>query len=194
MSVDDRELIEACLQGRTEAFGELVRRYQDRVYNTVYRLLGQAEDAQDALQETFLSAFHSLDSFKGESQFFTWLYRIAVNSAISLRRKRRVGMRLENEHHEGTMSAEPADDSEWSQPGLALEKADDERRMQRILNRLSSDHRIVLVLKEIDGLKYEAIAEVLRVPIGTVRSRLFRARMELRGILEESDSPENSLE
>lgn len=187
MSVDDRQLIDECLKGRTEAYGELVRRYQDRVYNTVFRLLGQAEDAQDVAQETFLNAFHSLDSFKGDSQFFTWLYRIAVNAAISLKRKQRVALRLEHGYRAGAVSAEPTDVSEWSQPGLALEKADEERRMQEVLNRLSPDHRSVLVLKEIDGLKYEDIAEVLQVPIGTVRSRLFRAREELRELLEQSD-------
>lgn len=189
MSVDDRQLIEACLQGRTEAFGELVRRYQDRLYNTVYRLVDQSEDAQDVLQEAFFNAFQSLDSFKGDSQFFTWLYRIAVNSAISLRRKQRVALRLDRQNSEGNVGAEPADVSNWSQPGLALEQADEERRMQEVLSRLSPDHRAVLVMKEIDGLKYEDIAEVLQVPIGTVRSRLFRARMELREILEQFEGP-----
>lgn len=187
--MDDRQLIDACREGRTEAFGELVRRHQGRLYNTVYRLLAHAEDAQDVLQEAFLNAYQSLDSFKGDAQFFTWLYRIAVNAAISLKRKQRVALRLASEHADGTAVAEPADGSEFSQPGLALEKADDERRMQEVLNRLSVEHRVVLVLKEIDGLRYEDIARILCVPIGTVRSRLFRARMELRGLLERSERP-----
>src|SRR5205085_9725872 len=87
---DDHRLIAECLQGRTAAFGELVRRYQDRLYNTVYRLVDNADDAQDVVQEAFLHAYQSLDRFKGESQLFTWLYRIAVNAAISLKRKQRL--------------------------------------------------------------------------------------------------------
>ena len=90
MSADDHRLIAECLQGDTAAFGVLVRRYQDRLYNTVYRLVDNAEDAHDVVQEAFLNAYQSLDSFKGDSLFFTWLYRIAVNTAISLKRKQRV--------------------------------------------------------------------------------------------------------
>ena len=92
MSADDRRLIRECLQGDASAFGELVRRYQDRLYNTAYRLVGNAEDAQDVVQDAFLHAYQALDGFKGDSQFFTWLYRIAVNTAISLRRKQRVAV------------------------------------------------------------------------------------------------------
>ena len=189
MSTDDQRLIAASLRGDASAFGELVRRYQDRLYHTVYRLVDSPEDALDVVQEAFLSVYQSLDSFKGDSLFFTWLYRIAVNAAISLKRKQRVALRLASEHADGAAVAEPADGSEFSQPGLALEKADDERRMQEVLNRLSLEHRAVLVMKEIDGLRYEDIAGVLQVPIGTVRSRLFRARMELRELLERSERP-----
>ena len=89
MSADDHRLIAECLQGDTGAFGVLVRRYQERLYNTVYRLVGNAEDSYDVVQEAFLSAYQSLDSFKGDSLFFTWLYRIAVNTAISQKRKHR---------------------------------------------------------------------------------------------------------
>ena len=89
MSGDDHRLIAECRKGQSAAFGELVRRHQDRLFNTVFRLLDCAEDAQDVVQEAFLHAYESLDRFKGDSQFFTWLYRIAVNSAISLKRKQR---------------------------------------------------------------------------------------------------------
>src|SRR5262245_13722014 len=88
-SWDDRRLIAESLTGQTAAYGVLVRRYQDRLFNTVYRLLDSPEDAQDVVQESFISAYHSLGSFKGDSLFFTWLYRIAMNGAISLRRKER---------------------------------------------------------------------------------------------------------
>ncbi len=186
MSGDDDRLIADCLKGQTAAFGELVRRYQDRLFNTVFRLVDSAEDAQDVVQEAFLHAYQSLDRFKGESQFFTWLYRIAVNSAISLKRKQRivVSLHLDREGQGGV--PEPHDVSELSQPDLALERADEERRIQAALNRLSPEHRAVLILKDLEDQKYETMAEILQVPIGTIRSRLHRARLELREVLEKT--------
>lgn len=191
MSADDQRLIADCLQGRTEAFGELVRLYQDRLFNTVYRLLDNADDAQDVVQEAFLNAYQSLDHFKGDSLFFTWLYRIAVNTAISFKRKQRpvLSMNLASEHGPGM---EPQDASEFSQPGHALEQREEERRIQDALNRLSTEHRTVLVMKDMEGQKYEAMAEVLGVPIGTIRSRLHRARLELRAVLQQDEEAEDS--
>ena len=186
MSGDDPRLITECLQGRTAAFGELVCRYQDRLFNTVYRLLDNAEDAQDVVQEAFLSAYQSLNSFKGDSLFFTWLYRIAINTAISLKRKQRVAVSISAGYEDGRV-AEPVDVSEYGQPGHALEKAEEERRIQRALNRLSPEHRAVLIMKDMEGHKYEMMAEVLQVPIGTIRSRLHRARVELREVLEQEE-------
>ncbi len=182
MNADDRRLIAECLQGRTAAFGELVRRYQDRLYNTVYRLVEHPEDAQDVVQEAFLSAYQSLGTFKGDSQFFTWLYRIAINTAISLKRKQRVGVALRTAG-EGGPGSEPLDASLESRPEHALERSEQERQIQAALSRLSLEHRTVLILKDIEGQKYEDMAAALQVPIGTIRSRLHRARSELRQIL-----------
>ena len=184
MSGDDDRFIADCLKGQTAAFGELVRRYQDRLFNTVFRLVDSAEDAQDVVQEAFLHAYQSLDRFKGESQFFTWLYRIAVNSAISLKRKQRIVVSLHVDREGQGSVPEPHDVSELSQPHLALERADEERRIQAALNRLSPEHRAVLILKDLEDQKYETMAEILQVPIGTIRSRLHRARLELRDVLE----------
>ncbi len=188
MSADDRRLISECLQGRTAAFGELVQRYQDRLYNTVYRLVGQAEDAQDVVQEAFLHAYQSLERFQGHSQFFTWLYRIAINSAISLKRKQRVALYVDRGRNPERSLSEPADASEFSRPGHALEKAEQERRIQDALSRLSPEHRTVLILKDLEERKYEAIAEILQLPVGTVRSRLHRARLELRELLRRDET------
>jgi len=149
-------------------------------------MLDNAEDAQDVVQEAFLNAYQSLDSFKGDSLFFTWLYRIAINTAISLKRKQRVGISINAGGDDGHV-AEPADVSEYGQPGQALEKAEEERRIQGALNRLSPEHRAVLIMKDMEGQKYEAMAEVLRVPIGTIRSRLHRARVELRELLRQDE-------
>jgi len=187
VSADDHRLIAASLDGDTAAFGILVRRYQDRLYNTVYRLLDNAEDAQDVVQEAFLHAYQSLDSFKGDSLFFTWLYRIAVNTAISLKRKRRVVLSIDGARN-GEAGVDPLDPSEATRPGHALEQAEQERRIQQALSRLSPEHRAVLVMKDMEGQKYETMAEVLQVPIGTIRSRLHRARLELRELLERDEA------
>jgi RNA polymerase sigma-70 factor, ECF subfamily len=186
VSADDHRLIAECLQGRTAAFGELISRYQDRLFNTVYRLLDNADDAQDVVQEAFLNAYQSLDSFKGDSQFYTWLYRIAFNTAVSLKRKQRVALSLHSAR-EDRGELEPLDPSEQSQPDHALQQAEEERRIQQALNRLSTEHRAVLIMKDMEGQKYEAMAEVLQVPIGTIRSRLHRARLELRELLSQEE-------
>jgi RNA polymerase sigma-70 factor (ECF subfamily) len=170
------------LQGDSAAYGELVRRYQDRLYNSILRMVGNAEDAQDVVQDAFLHAYQALDGFKGDSLFFTWLYRIAINTAITLKRKHRVTLRLDSGREDGA-GVEPVDASEYSQPGHLLEQAELERQIQQALNRLSPEHRAVLIMKDMEGQKYEVMAEVLQVPIGTIRSRLHRARMELRDLL-----------
>jgi RNA polymerase sigma-70 factor (ECF subfamily) len=184
VNTDDRRLISECLKGRVEAFGELVRRYQDRLYHSIFRVLDNAEDAYDVVQDSFLNAYQSLNSFKGDSEFFTWLYRIAFNTAISLKRKKRAILRLDWDG-DGGSGIEPADESAFHDPGARLERSEEEANLQGALNRLSPEHRAVLVLKDLDGRKYEDIAEILAVPVGTIRSRLHRARVELRVILEE---------
>jgi RNA polymerase sigma-70 factor, ECF subfamily len=183
---DDARLIADCLQGNAAAFGVLVRRHQDRLFNTVYRLVDNAEDAQDVVQEAFLSAYQSLHSFHGDSAFFTWLYRIAVNTAISHRRKQRAMVRIDGSR-DGEAAIDPLDPSETNRPGFALEQVEQEQRVARALARLSPEHRAVLVMKDMEGQKYETMADVLGVPIGTIRSRLHRARLELREILERGE-------
>ena len=185
-SADDQHLIAECLQGQTAAFGVLVRRYQERLHHSVFRLLENAEDAQDVVQEAFLNAYQSLDGFKGDSLFFTWLYRIAFNTAISFKRRQRVMVRMEG-GPEGEQSLEPLDPSEHNRPGHALEQAEQGRQIHQALQRLSPEHRAVLVMKDMEGMKYEEIAEILQVPIGTIRSRLHRARLELRELLEKHE-------
>jgi RNA polymerase sigma-70 factor (ECF subfamily) len=182
---DDRRLIEQCLGGRRDAFGELVSRYQARLYNVVIRLVDHADDAADVVQDAFLNAFQSLPSFKGDAEFFTWLYRIAFNSAISLKRRKRATVSLDAGGPDGGI--DPDDPSEYVKPGQALQRMEDEAQLQEAMSRLSSEHREVLVLKDIEGMKYEDIAEILGVPIGTIRSRLHRARLELRDLLPPQD-------
>lgn len=182
MAQDDNRLIAECREGNNAAFGELVARHQDRLFNSVLRLCDNAEDARDVVQEAFLHAYQSLQSFKGDALFFTWLYRIAVNTAISMKRKKRVVLRIQPVGEDGG-TIEPLDPSETNRPGHALELAEEERRVHEALAKLSQEHRAVLVMKDMDGMKYEEMADVLGVPIGTIRSRLHRARLEMRDLL-----------
>jgi RNA polymerase sigma-70 factor (ECF subfamily) len=189
---DDNWLIAACREGKTEAFGVLVSRYQDRLYPTVFRLTGCAEDAWDLLQEAFLRAYEKLERFHGESSFYTWVYRIAINLALSDRRKHRHAARAS-----APLSGDPPDPHGDEDPAAPLERAERDALVQRALDSLAPDHRTVVVMKEFDGLRYDEIGAMLGVPIGTVRSRLHRARSELRdrlrGLIEiEIDIDEDS--
>ena len=188
MSDDDRRLIADCLGGKRDAFGELVSRYQARLYNAALRLVNSPEDAADVVQDAFLSAYQGLNSFKGDAEFYTWLYRIAFNTAISLKRKRRPSLSLES--HARETGIDPDDPSDYVKPSASLERTEDECRLHAAIARLSSEHRDVLLLKDLEGFKYEEIAEVLGVPIGTIRSRLHRARLELRDLLSSPEERE----
>ncbi len=178
---DDHSLVAACRAGQTEAFGVLVRRYQDRLFPTILRLVGSAEDAQDVLQDAFVRGFEKLDQFHGESSFYTWIYRIAVNLALSGHRKNR-NRRLARLTQPGKIQpvVDPADQSPESDPSLALERLEREAIVAAALGELGPEHRAVVILKDFDGRRYEEISALLNIPVGTVRSRLHRARSELR--------------
>ena len=178
---DDAQLIDETLAGHSAAFGQLVRKYQDRLYNTVVHVAGNAEDARDVVQDAFVQAFLKLDTFRRSSAFYTWLYRIAFNVAASHRRRQRPTLSVE--HARETSGLEPMDDGDG--PIDALERQERRCQVRRAIGELSEEHRMVVVLREIDGCCYETIAEILEVPIGTVRSRLHRARMQLREELRE---------
>lgn len=186
MVEDDRTLIAHCLAGQVEAFGELVRRYQDRLYNAVYRFLGNADDARDVVQEAFLSAFRALRKFRGRSQFFTWLYRIALNLAVDWKRRDK-SLRALTEALGDLSRRESVTSPDWY-----LRRMEEDERLQQALAKLSTEHRLVLVLRDIEELSYEQIAEVLDIPIGTVRSRLHRARLELRQLLQKLEQGSGS--
>lgn len=178
---DDARLIEQTLQGRSTAFGELVRKYQDRLYNTVVHVVGSADEALDVVQEAFVQAFIKLDSFQQASAFYTWLYRIAFNVAASHRRRRKTTTSVERARD--LTGEEPVDRAIGPEEQMELEERC--QQIQDAIATLSEEHRAVLVLREIDGCCYETIAEILQLPIGTVRSRLHRARLQLRDQLKE---------
>lgn len=166
------ELLRLCRMGDRAACGELVRIYRDRVVNLAYGMLRNRADAEDAAQEAFVRAFTRLSEFRGESAFFSWLYRIVINvCGESMRRRSRTEVQLDPEMH---------DDS-----GGESERADDRIHVNSVLSGLPEHLRTILVLREIDDLSYEEIAGILSIPVGTVRSRLSAAREAFRRAYEE---------
>lgn len=172
----DADLVQAALAGNREAFGQLVTRHQDRLFNSLVRITGSYDDAADVLQDAFLQAFLKLQSFRGASKFSTWLYRVAMNVAFSKQRRRRTTVSLDQTKE--SLGAEPAclDD----RPEEAMLSRERVEQVQAALADLGDEHRQILVLREIDGFAYEEIAEILDLPVGTVRSRIFRARGQLK--------------
>jgi RNA polymerase sigma-70 factor (ECF subfamily) len=177
---DDAHLVEASRNGDRDAFGELVLRYQDRLYHTVVHVVGSAEDALDVVQESFVQAYLKLESFRGNSAFYTWLYRIAMNRAIS--RRRRAKPTLSVEQTREVSGSEPIDQGDA--PEARLMRAEQADQVHEALAALSEEHRTILVLREMEGCCYDSIAEILELPVGTVRSRLHRARLQLKAELE----------
>ncbi len=183
---DDAQLISQALAGQTAAFGQLVQKYQDRLYNTVVHVAGNAEDAKDVVQEAFVQAFLKLESFQGASAFYTWLYRIAFNVAATHHRRRGAMRSAERiALSDGHLRDSAEGQSTADGPSEQLEREERCRQVRQAISQLADEHRVVLVLREMDGCCYETIAEILDLPVGTVRSRLHRARMQLREQLKE---------
>lgn len=173
---DDASLIAATLAGDNAAFGRLVHLYQDRLYNSLRRVTGSAEDAGDIVQDALVQAYVKLDSFRGSSAFYTWLYRIAFNLAMSHARREHKVASLDG--MKASLGNEPVDGQPM--PEANIERREQVEMVHAALAELSTEYRTILVLREIDGCRYDEIAEILELPVGTVRSRLFRARMQLR--------------
>ena len=172
----DAECIAKARQGERAAFDTLVLRYQDRLFNTLARLMGSSDDALDIAQDAFVQAYVKLDTFKETAAFYTWLYRIAFNLAMSHGRKRRPLTIMDTD--DTTRNIEPA--STAISPSEPLESAERVAGVQAAIHDLADEHRQVVVLRELEGCDYEQIADILEIPIGTVRSRLFRARACLK--------------
>ena len=184
MTKPDSELITECLQGRTDSFGQLVTRYQERLFGTLVTMLGSVEDARDVAQEAFVQAYQKLDSFRGQSAFYSWLFRIALNSSVDHhRRQRRPTVSIDAAREQ--TGAEPTDLHPDTSPSFSIERTERQKLVQLALSKLSSEYRQVLVLKEMEDMKYEEIAAAVKIPVGTVRSRIHRGRAELKDILEQ---------
>jgi len=183
--VDEEVLVRQARHGDLEAYDELIRRHQQRIYATIYHMTSNHEDANDLAQESFIKAFQALKSFKGGSSFYTWLYRIAVNKTINFLklRKNRVHMSLNdldfNAEHDPDLMALISDKTPRRDAGLS----ELQEKLNAALMKLSEPHRLVVVLHDVQGQSHEEIAKIMGCNIGTVRSRLFYARQQLQGFL-----------
>ena len=186
------QIVQRVLQGDVNAFEKLVLEYEKNVYAITQRMTGNAEDAADMTQETFIKAYNSLSSFRGDSKFSVWLYRIATNVCLdflrSRSRKPTVSLSMEDDDGE-EVELDIADESQ--SPERLLERGLTRDAVRRGLNALSPEYRQILLLREIQGLSYEEISDVLTLEVGTVKSRIFRARKRLCAfLLEDGNIPD----
>lgn len=184
---DDLALVRKAKGGDLDAYDELVRRYQERVYATVYHMTSNHEDASDLTQEAFIKGFQALQSFKGDSSFFTWVYRIAINKTINFlkQRKNRVQLSLNdfdfNAEHDPDLLALISERT----PRRDLNLVELQQKLNEAMQKLSDVHRLVITLHDIQGLPHEEISKIMDCNTGTVRSRLFYARQQLQGYLSD---------
>ena len=184
---EEARLISRARKGDLPAYDELVRRYQERIYATVYHMTSNHEDANDLAQEAFIKAFQALKSFKGGSSFYTWVYRIAVNKTINFlkQRRNRTQMSLDdldfNAEHDPDLVALISDKTPRREASLS----ELQEKLNAAMQKLSEPHRLVVVLHDVQGLSHEEIAKIMDCNIGTVRSRLFYARQQLQGYLSD---------
>src|SRR5437016_9854424 len=185
--VEEIELVRRAREVDLSAYDELVRRYQERIYATIYHMTSNHEDANDLAQEAFIKGFHALKSFKGGSSFYTWVYRIAVNKTINFlkQRKNRSQMSLDdldlNAEHDPDLVALISDKTPRREANLA----ELQEKLHTAMQKLSEPHRLVVTLHEVQGLSQEEIARIMECNIGTVRSRLFYARQQLQAHLSD---------
>ena len=186
-AAEDMELVRRAREGDFGAYDDLVRRYQERIYATIYHMTSNHEDANDLAQETFIKAFQALKSFKGGSSFYTWIYRIAVNKTINFLKQRKNKLQLSlddidfNAEHDPDLVALISEKTPRREANLA----ELQEKLNEAMLRLSESHRLAVTLHDIQGMSHEEIAKIMDCNIGTVRSRLFYARQQLQGYLSD---------
>jgi RNA polymerase sigma-70 factor (ECF subfamily) len=188
MSLRERRLIRRLKERDEAAFRELVETYRDRVFNMTFRMLGNREEAEDVSQEVFITVFKSIDSFRGDAKFSTWLYRVTANhckNRIKYLSRRHDRSKAEfDESIERNPAAGSVAPASMGRPDHQVEGADLEQLIQRLIAELDDDHRILIVLRDVEELSYEEIGQITELPEGTVKSRLHRARLALRARLK----------
>jgi RNA polymerase sigma-70 factor (ECF subfamily) len=193
---DDRQLVGKAKAGDRAAFAELLRRYERRVFSVANAVMRNPDDAKDVCQEAFWKAHNAIASFDGSAQFFTWMYRITVNLAIDHLRKRR-GEKVEFDDARTNGEGELGDPTGISprrlgfDPGRALADRELRGQLEAALGQLSPAHRAVLVLREVEGLSYQEMADVIGCSIGTIMSRLFHARKKMQALLIDARGADN---
>lgn len=193
----ETELLRRAQGGDRSAYGQIVIAYQDRLYNAVMRLIGDREEARDVTQEAFVRGLEKLGSFRGDAGPYTWLFRIAMNLAIShLRKQRRHrtysldrpgtngGDAMNGEDNQASGLLDRITRGTELTPGENLHKREQEQQVLDALGRLDAEERAVLVMRDVEGFDYQQMADVLNLPLGTLKSRLFRARLALREELQ----------
>ena len=185
MSLRERLLIRKLRERDEKAFREVVRQYGDQVYNMTYRMLGNREEAEDVAQEVFITVFKSIDSFRGDSKFSTWLYRVTANTCKNrikylARRHDRDQSEYDETIDRGGAAGAVTAPTPSPRPDRALEGVELEVKLQQAIGSLDEDHRLLVVLRDIQELSYEEICEITGLPDGTVKSRLHRARAALK--------------
>ena len=188
--IDDKLLARKCSAGDNIAMGLLITKYQDQVYNTILKICQNQNDALELTQDTFVKVIENISSFKGSSRLFTWIYRIAVNLTLNYcKRKMHISAESLDEDRSGNLSGKGAlkaylADESANDPAMAVENAELLELASQSLQSLNDEQRTVIILRDIDGLGYSEIAEILELEIGTVKSRISRARDALRTIFK----------
>jgi RNA polymerase sigma-70 factor (ECF subfamily) len=185
--VEESELVRRARTGDLAAYDDLVRRYQERIYATVYHMTSNHEDANDLAQEAFIKAYQALKSFKGGSSFYTWVYRIAVNKTINFlkQRKNRSQMSLNDLDFQAEHDPDLVALISEKTPRREASLSELQEKLNEAMQKLSEPHRLVVTLHDVQGLSHEEIAKIMDCNIGTVRSRLFYARQQLQGYLSD---------
>lgn len=186
--MSEQDLIKKAQKGEVEAFEQLIRDYEKRILNYCFRMLGNLSDAEDAAQEVFVKIFRFIGSFNGQSSFSTWLYRIASNVCLDLLRKAKRRpqdtVSIHQENDDGEEYSIAIEDTEPN-PYERAQLSEAQQALKKALEQLSDEHRQVVILRDIEGLSYEEIAEAMGTAPGTVKSRLNRARQMLKKLLEQ---------
>src|SRR4051794_693416 len=184
---EDAQLVNAARNGDMPAYDQLIRRYQERIYATIYHMTSNHEDANDLAQETFIKAYSALKSFKGGSSFYTWVYRIAVNKTINFlkQRKNKTHLSLDDIDFQAEHDPDLVALISERTPRRENNLAELQEKLNEAMQKLSDHHRLVVTLHDVQGLSHEEIAEIMDCNIGTVRSRLFYARQQLQAHLSD---------
>jgi len=191
ISIDDTVLVEQCRQGNSAAMERLILKYQHRIYNVILKMSANPDDAAELTQETFVKIIENINGFQGRSSFYTWAFRVAVNLTLNYcKRSAKLGLRsldaADDEHNEQAQQLlkDLLSDENSPDPAKVAQNKELCELIMKSLMKLDDDQRAVVVLRDIEGMNYAKIADVLNIELGTVKSRLSRARSNLREIME----------